>query len=90
MSRREFAPVAQLVLRELDDGRIEVCILHRGPESMPHILMRMFLASLAPVADVRELAAQFAEGKRQVSGVIDLAAEAEPILSWTSGPVAQA
>lgn len=80
MSDREAqtTPLVQIILRELPDGRVEVAIMQRGPQSTPFNLARLFLASLGQIADVRGLLAGLLRGSQMTTEAIDVGQKPSP------------
>lgn len=69
-----LTPSAQLIVRECADGRVEITVMNCGPQSTPHCLMRLLIATIGEIADVRDLARQFMMGKRQATSIVQLMA----------------
>lgn len=61
---------AQIILRDLDDGRIEVAVIQSPHARMSAAIARRLLVSLSEVADVRGLADQLASGARMATDTL--------------------
>lgn len=76
--KSQLYPSAQIVMRELEPGKLELLVMQSGPESLPYMLAKYFLSQIAAFADVSSLVQGLLEGKRLVVDKLDFCAGTRP------------
>lgn len=61
---------SQIVIRDLDDGRVEVAVMHVHDSSKSAAMVRWLLSTLDTIVDLRGIGSQLASGRRIASDTV--------------------